>query len=135
MKWSVFWDLKILHLTVNIGDGHRKAGKGNKAETIMQNNKMRRKGEFVQTGSNLGYIKNPLSAACDGGEFFLVVYLSIFFLLNIHVCCFMAKKLFFFPFIFSPLKLISVHNQKKNQNPNMNYFFCEGLLCQQESAH
>lgn len=38
MKWSVFRDLKILHLTVNIVDGYRKAGKGNEAETIMQNN-------------------------------------------------------------------------------------------------
>lgn len=45
---------------MNIGDGHIKAGKGNKAETIMQNNKMRRKSKFVQTGSNSGYIKNSV---------------------------------------------------------------------------
>lgn len=76
MKWFVFWDLKILHLTVDIGDGDRKAGKGNGAEMIMQKNKMRRKSEFVQTGSNPGYTeyKESFLAACDGGEFFFFFF-------------------------------------------------------------
>lgn len=115
MTWSVFWDLKILHLTVNIGDGYRKAGKGNKAETIMQNDKMRRNSEFVQTGSTSRYTKykGSLSAACDGGEFFLVVYLSIFILLDIHVCCFMAKKLYFFLLHFPLLNWSQFITKKK----------------------
>lgn len=137
MKWFVFWDLKTLHLTVNIGDGHWKAGQGNKAETIMPNNKMRRKSEFVRTGSNSGYIKNPFLLHVMVVIFFLVEHLSIFFLLNIHVCCFMAKKTLFFSLLRFPLlnwsQFITKKTNKK-KTPNMNYFFCEGLLCQQESA-
>lgn len=131
-KWFVFWDLKILHLTVNNGDGDRKAGKGNKAETTMQNSKMRRMSESVQTGSNSGYTECKESAACDGGEVFLVVYFSIF----LPSCLlFYGRKTFFFLFTFPPFKLIAIHNQKKKlKKTNMNYFFCKGLLCQQESA-
>lgn len=98
MKWFVFWDLKIRHQTVNNGDGDRKAGKGNKAETMMRNNKMRRMSESVQTGSNSGYTecKESFSTACDGAEVFSVVYLSIFCLL------FYGWKTFFF-FLHFPL--------------------------------